>query len=67
MGFRDRVWMKSGGGKGCLWAVVVYFNGGIEQRGSGCDDIVGCCNIPVGVKRGIERGSIEVVITWGVW
>ena len=49
--------MKRGGGKGGLWAVAVYCNGAIEQCGSGSNDVVGCCNIPVGMKRGIERGE----------
>ena len=45
------------GGKGGLWAVAVYCNGAIEQCGSGSNDVVGCCNITVGVERGIERGE----------
>ena len=49
--------MKRGGGKGCLGAVVVYCNGAIEQSGSGCNNVVGCCNIAVRVERGIERGE----------
>ena len=47
--------MKRGGGKRCSWAVVVYCNGAIKQRSSGCNNVVGCCNVPVRVKRGIER------------
>ena len=49
--------MERGGGKRCSWAVVVYCNGAIEQRSSGCNNVVGCCNVPVRVKRGIERGE----------
>ena len=49
--------MERGGGKWCLGAVVVYCNGAIEQSGSGCNNVVGCCNVPVRVKRGIERGE----------
>ena len=51
------MWMECGGGKGCLRAVVVYCNGAIEQRSGGCNNVVGCCDIPVRVKRGIERGE----------
>ena len=57
VGSGDWVWVKRGGGKGCLGAVVVYCNGAIEQSGSGCNNVVGCCNIPVRVERGIERGE----------
>ena len=57
LGMGNWVWMKRGGGKGCLWAVVIYCNGAIEQRSSGCNNVVGCCNIPVRVKRWIERGE----------
>ena len=49
--------MERGGGKWCLGAVVVYCNGAIEQSGSGCNNVVGCCNIAVRVERGIERGE----------
>ena len=57
VGFGNWVWMECGGGKGCLRAVVVYCNGAIEQRSGGCNNVVGCCNIPVRVKRWIERGG----------
>ena len=57
MGFGDWVWMKRCGGKGGLLAVMVYCDRAIKKCGSGCNYIVGCCNIPVGVERGIERGE----------
>ena len=53
--------MERGGGKGCLGAVVVYCNGAIEQSGSGCNNVVGCCNIPVRVGIFVVFGREYVV------
>ena len=32
-------------------------DGTIEKCGSGCNNVVGCCNVTMGVEGGIERGE----------